>query len=178
MLTPTYKVGKRSDEWRKLKVDYIDGLGVCDALDLVPIGGWRGSGRKSKWYSPILVAVYNPIDHKYESLCRVMSGFTDEQYIRIKEKMVVLDRQPDNVVTHEQPTFWFQPQEVWEIRGADISESPVHCAAIGLQRGEGCDETKGLSLRFPRFKSVRGDKGVEQATTGVELVEMFVQQRT
>ena len=38
MITPMYQVGKRSDSWRKLKVDYIDGAGVCDSLDVVPIG--------------------------------------------------------------------------------------------------------------------------------------------
>ena len=80
-------------------------------------GGWRGSGRKSKWYSPILCAVYNPVEEQYESLCRVMSGFTDEQYKRIKQTMVVVPNKPSNVVTNETPSFWFKHAEVWEIRG-------------------------------------------------------------
>ena len=66
----------RSDGWLKLKKDYVEGLG--DSLDLVPIGGWRGSGRKKKWVSPWLVAVYDPETEIFGSVCRVMSGFTDE----------------------------------------------------------------------------------------------------
>ena len=178
MLSPTYKVGKRSDAWRKLKIDYIDGAGVCDSIDVVPIGGWRGSGRKSKWYSPILVAVYNPIDDTYESLCRVMSGFSDVEYARIKKDMTIVETKPTNIITNEEPTFWFQQNEVWEIRGADISESPVHCAGIGQHRGDECDESRGLSLRFPRFRARRIDKGIRNATTSVQMVEMFLQQRT
>ena len=34
----------------KSSEDYLDSMG--DSLDLVPIGGWRGSGRKSRWISP------------------------------------------------------------------------------------------------------------------------------
>lgn len=33
--------------------------------------------------------------------------------------------------------------------------------------------TRGLSLRFPRFMSVRGDKGVEQASTPDFLASMY-----
>ena len=44
------------------------------------IGGWRGSGRKKKWVSPWLVAVYDPETETFGSVCRVMSGFTDEFY--------------------------------------------------------------------------------------------------
>lgn len=29
-------------------------------------------------------------------------------------------------VTGESPQVWFEPREVWEIRGADLTLSPVH----------------------------------------------------
>ena len=177
MLVSKYKVGKRSDAWRKLKIDYIDGEGIADSIDVVPIGGWRGKGRKSKWYSPILCAVYNPMDDTYESLCRVMSGFTDKEYERIFNSLQVVEDKPRNVITNEKPSFWFKQKEVWEIQGADISESPVHCAGIG-QGGDGRNESRGLSLRFPRFRMLRVDKGLKNATTNLQVVEMFFQQRT
>lgn len=49
--------------------------------------------------------------------------------------------------------------QVWEIRGADLTLSPVYTAAAGLVSAE-----RGLSLRFPRFIKVREDKSIEQAS--------------
>ena len=46
-----YEAGRRSDVWRKVKNDYLDGKSVCDSIDVVPIGAWSGSGRKAAWYS-------------------------------------------------------------------------------------------------------------------------------
>lgn len=55
--------------------------------------------------------------------------------------------------------------QVWEIRGADLTLSPVHTAALGLVSDE-----RGLSLRFPRFIKLRDDKSVEQASESAHLV--------
>lgn len=52
-LPASYEPDKRADSWLKVKKDYLDDLG--DSLDLVPLGAWHGSGRKSKWWSPILL---------------------------------------------------------------------------------------------------------------------------
>ncbi|PNT72587.1 hypothetical protein BRADI_2g46780v3 [Brachypodium distachyon] len=73
-----YSASKRCDSWLKVKRDYVEGLG--DSLDLVPIGAWYGNGRKAGWYSPFLMACYNPDYEEYQSVCRVMSGFSDEFY--------------------------------------------------------------------------------------------------
>jgi DNA ligase-1 len=53
--------------------------------------------------------------------------------------------------------------QVWEIRGADISLSPVYPAAMSHLGGE-----RGLSIRFPRFIRVREDKTWEEATTAAQ----------
>ncbi|XP_073139252.1 DNA ligase 6 isoform X2 [Henckelia pumila] len=74
-----YTPSKRSDSWLKVKRDYVEGLN--DSLDLVPIGGWYGNGRKAGWYSPFLMACYNPDSEEFQSVCRVMSGFSDAFYI-------------------------------------------------------------------------------------------------
>uniref|UniRef100_A0A7S4FBY1 DNA ligase ATP-dependent C-terminal domain-containing protein n=1 Tax=Chrysotila carterae TaxID=13221 RepID=A0A7S4FBY1_CHRCT len=74
----------------------------------------------------------------------------------------------EGVETRERPTFWFEPTEVWEIKGADITISPVHRAAIGLVHPE-----RGLSLRFPRFIRKRLDKAIADATSPEQLAQMW-----
>lgn len=211
---------KRSDCWLKLKKDYVESMG--DSLDLIPIGGWRGSGRKSRWVSPWLLATYDPEEGTFGSVCRVMSGFSDQFYkentlrylgrelhvgaktetdaedegedadedeVEVESAESAAAEEEDDmpgskglagmqlrskaggVETLEQPQFWFEPSEVWEIRGADITISPKHLAAKGL-----VDPKRGLSLRFPRFIRKREDKRLDQATTPQQLAELFKKQ--
>ena len=47
-----------------------------------------------------------------------------------------LSHAAEGVETGESPLFWFAPSEVWEIRGADITVSPVHKAAAGMRARE------------------------------------------
>ncbi|KAI0374018.1 ATP-dependent DNA ligase [Pilatotrama ljubarskyi] len=178
-LPATYEPDKRTSAWLKLKKDYVVGLG--DSLDLVPIGAWHGNGRKAQWWSPILLAVWDPEAQKLVAVCKCMSGFTDAFYKSLRE------RYPENSDTCSSQPLWqpecdtgglrpevyFKPQEVWEIRGADITISPVSVAALGL-----VSQTRGLSLRFPRFISVREDKGIEDASTPEFLAKMYRDQQS
>ena len=61
--------------------DYCEGL--RDSLDLVPIGAWWGQGRKTGWFSPFLLAAWDPEKEEYQSVCRCMSGFTDTFYAEV-----------------------------------------------------------------------------------------------
>ncbi|CAN6933722.1 unnamed protein product, partial [Brassica oleracea] len=160
---------KRSDSWLKVKRDYVDGLG--DTLDLVPIGAWHGNGRKAGWYSPFLMACYNPETEEFQSVCRVMSGFSDAFYIEMKElysEDKILAKKPSHYRTGETPDMWFPAEVVWEIRGADLTVSPVHSAALGLVH-----PSRGISVRFPRFICKRADRDPEECSTAADIAEMF-----
>lgn len=164
-----YSPSKRSDKWLKVKRDYVEGLN--DTLDLVPIGAWHGNGRKAGWYSPFLMACFNPETEEYQSVCRVMSGFSDSFYIEMKQFFSgdkVLSKKPPYYQTREAPDMWFCPQVVWEIRGADFTVSPVHHAAIGLVH-----PSRGISIRFPRFISCVSDRSPEECSTAADIGEMF-----
>ncbi|KAK0536270.1 hypothetical protein OC834_001250 [Tilletia horrida] len=182
-LLSTYEPDKRCESWLKVKSDYLDSQ---DTLDLVPIGGWHGMGRKAQWWSPVLLALYDPETGVYQALCKCISGFTDAEYKRIKfeafaENTDDCQEATSSVAPFEVeydsaliPAFWWRPKEVWEIRCADITLSPVYTAARGHDLG--LDTARGLSIRFPRFMRRRDDKGVEQATTPGQLAKMFREQ--
>ncbi|KAI5309984.1 hypothetical protein KEM55_001990 [Ascosphaera atra] len=175
VLLSTYEPDKRLESWLKVKKDYS---ASSDTLDLVPIAGWHGSGRKANWWSPVLLAVRNPETGSLEAVTKCMSGFTDKFYQSMKDKY---SEGSENVISHPyyveysgpEPAVWFNPSEVWEIAFADITLSPTYTAAIGL-----VSEERGLSLRFPRFLKVREDKGIDEASSSDYLASLFRKQST
>ena len=171
MLESPYDPNKRSNKWIKLKKDYCSDL--SDTIDMCVIGAWHGNGRKAGWYSPFLMAVYDETTQTFQSLCRVMSGFSDEFYKNATERLSksVVEAKPFDVMTGESPAVWFSTREVWEIRGAEVQISPVHACAMGQ-----IHEGRGLGLRFPRFIRIRDDKGPEDTTTSADIVSMYLKQ--
>ncbi|KAI4132453.1 MAG: hypothetical protein LQ338_000673 [Usnochroma carphineum] len=172
-LLATYEPDKRLDSWLKVKKDYNTS---ADTIDLIPIAGWHGQGRKAKWWSPILLAVRNPTTGSLEAVTKCISGFTDKFYQANKEKYAegsenVIPR-PSYIEYPGHPDVWFEPQEVWEMAFADITKSPTYLAAIGL-----VDADRGLSMRFPRFLKVREDKGIDEASTSEFLAELWRKQQ-
>ncbi|KAJ5957180.1 hypothetical protein N7501_011459 [Penicillium viridicatum] len=171
-LLSTYEPDKRLESWLKVKKDYSTS---SETLDLIPIAGWHGQGRKAKWWSPILLAVRNPETGILEAVTKCMSGFTDKFYQSNKEKYAhgstnVISR-PSYVEYPGEPDVWFEPCEVWEMAFADITLSPTYPAAIGLVSDE-----RGLSLRFPRFIKVREDKSIDEATSSDYLALLWRKQ--
>ncbi|KAF2702628.1 ATP-dependent DNA ligase [Pleomassaria siparia CBS 279.74] len=178
-LLSTYEPDKRLDSWLKVKKDYNTS---AETLDLIPIGGFHGSGRKSKWWSPILLAVRNAETGSLEAVTKCMSGFTDAFYKANREKYEKDDPENSNVLASKPhyvdynggggwPAVWFEPQEVWEIAFADITLSPTYTAAVGL-----ISEERGLSTRFPRFLKIREDKGIDEATEAADLAALYRKQ--
>jgi DNA ligase-1 len=166
----TYEPANRTQNWLKLKKDYLQGIG--DTLDLVPIGAYYGRGKRTGWFGSFLLACYNPDTEQFEAVTRVGTGFSEEQMAQLhtEHAQYVLDGQRPYVACSEsvKPDVWLDPRQVWEVQCADLSLSPAYVAALGYIVAD-----KGISVRFPRLVRIRTDKKPEEATTSTQLADMY-----
>jgi DNA ligase 1 len=165
----SYRAGARGFWWIKYKREYT--VGLDDSIDGVVIGGFHGRGRRAGRYGAYLLAVYNTGRDRFESFTKVGTGFDDATLVELARRTAPLQltERPESVDTELVADAWFRPALVLEVRGAELTLSPVHRAALDRIR-----PGVGLALRFPRFTGrYRDDKGPTDATTADELVEMY-----
>ncbi|KAK7528675.1 DNA ligase [Phyllosticta citriasiana] len=167
-----YLPSKRSQNWLKVKKDYLNNLG--DSLDLVVLGAYYGKGKRTSVYGAFLLACYDPNSETYQTVCNIGTGFSDEALASLHAALSehVIEK-PKPFYSHssgntDQPDVWFEPRFVWEVKSADLTVSPRYRAAIE-ELGVG----KGISLRFPRFIRVRDDKKPEEATSSDRVADMY-----
>lgn len=166
-----YQAGTRGWLWIKFKKDYRSEM--TDTVDLVVVGAFYGKGKRGGKIGTLLMAAYNPEKDVFETVCKVGTGFKDEDLEKLDDMLrpYIIDRKHPRVVSNMEPDIWVAPALVAEIIGAEITLSPVHTCGYGVLRPDA-----GLSIRFPRFIRWRDDKGPEDATTTMEIVEMYKRQ--
>ncbi|MEM1921841.1 MAG: ATP-dependent DNA ligase, partial [Desulfurococcaceae archaeon] len=126
-----YRAGVREWLWIKYKRDYKSEM--ADTVDLVVVGGFYGRGRRGGKIGTLLMAAYNPEKNVFETVCKVGSGFKDEdldKMIDILQPYIVKEK-PFNVVANIEPDVWVRPFLVAEIIGAEITLSPLHTCGLG-----------------------------------------------
>jgi DNA ligase 1 len=173
-----YEPSRRSQNWLKVKKDYLSGAG--DSLDLVVLGAYYGKGKRTSVYGAFHLACYNPYTEQYETICNIGTGFSEALLTELYDTLspIVIDR-PKPFYDHstgknDQPDVWFEPRYVWEVKTADLTLSPRYRAAEAEFGSDGTH--KGVSLRFPRLIRVRDDKKPEDATTSRQVAEMYRKQ--
>lgn len=160
-----YRLNERNDSWMKVKPEYMTEFG--ENLDCCIIAGYYGSGHRGGKLSSFLCGLRvdenqvsqgaNPM--KFYSFFKVGGGFTATDYANIryrtsgKWKKWDRKRPPTEYIAlggdhlqYECPDEWILPSDsvVIEVKAASVAPT---------------DQFKmGFTLRFPRFKAIRGDR--------------------
>lgn len=168
-----YQPGKRNFNWIKLK--RLESGHLLDTIDCVVLGYYHGSGKRAEFgIGAILVGLYNKKCDCFQTVAKVGTGFSDEQWQDLKKQCDKLktDHRPSAVECDKQlyPDVWIAPTLVIEVRADEITRSPVHTAGRN-------EQWQGLALRFPRFMRYRPDKDATESTSVHELVTLAHQQR-
>ncbi|HEU5172830.1 MAG TPA: ATP-dependent DNA ligase [Nitrososphaeraceae archaeon] len=171
-LNSKYRAGAREYLWMKLKKEYDNALG--DSFDLTVIGALLGRGKRTGYYGALLLASYDPDSDTFQSICKVGTGFSDQDLELIYNdlKNYIVKEKHSTVRTNMKMDVWFKPKLVLEIIGSEITLSPSHTAAFGLIR-----DNFGLALRFPKYSGkIRYDKNPEDSTNTDELIKLYKKQ--
>ena len=171
-----YHLNERRDDWMKVKPEYMVEYG--ESLDCIVIGGYFGSGHRGGRLASFLCGLRvdenevrqgaNPM--KCWSFFKVGGGFTAADYAEVRHKTdgkwIKWDPKhpPTEYVElsgtnnpYERPDMWIKP--------CDSVVLEVKAASTGIT-----DRYRvGTTLRFPRFKRLRGDRDWKSALSKAEF---------
>ncbi|XP_039827743.1 DNA ligase 1-like isoform X2 [Panicum virgatum] len=120
----TYEPAKRSNNWLKLKKDYMDSIG--DSLDLVPIAAFYGRGKRTGVFGSFLLACYDEHNEEYQTICNIGTGFSEQQLEErsssLRSKVIEKPKAYYRFADTMDPDVWFEPSEVSQkIAGCNYS---------------------------------------------------------
>ncbi|MEX2028558.1 MAG: ATP-dependent DNA ligase [Candidatus Curtissbacteria bacterium] len=169
-LDAPYKAGGRGFHWIKFKRSQSGEL--SDTVDVVLLGVYTGRGKRTEFgVGGLLAGVYNEREDRFETISRIGTGLTDDEFRHVAEiaKKLRLAHKPARVVSKTEPSFWVEPKVVMEIFADEITKSPIHTA--------GEVDGVGYALRFPRLVRFREeDKRAEDCTTVEEIRKLYSNQ--
>lgn len=166
-----YQAGTRGWLWIKYKRDYKSEM--SDSVDLVVVGAFHGRGKRAGTFGALLLAAYDPESDRFKTVCKVGTGFTDEELAELPKKLEPyrIPYKHQRVDSDMEADVWFEPTLVMEVSGAELTLSPLHTCCKGWVKPDA-----GISIRFPRFIRWREDKSANEATTTREIYEMYLKQ--
>ncbi|MBI2126619.1 MAG: ATP-dependent DNA ligase, partial [Thaumarchaeota archaeon] len=125
-----YRAGAREFLWVKLKREYRSEL--TDTVDLVVVGGFYGRGRRAGRYGALLLASYDKGADMFRTVCKVGTGFTDEDLMKLYEMLQdsKIKHRHSRVDSKMEADVWFVPNLVLEIIGSETTLSPIHTAKM------------------------------------------------
>jgi DNA ligase-1 len=148
-LDSPYTPGVRGKHWFKVKH-------TLDTLDLVIVAAEWGHGRRKEWLSDYHLAVRDEESGEFMVVGKTYKGFTDMEFQEITKRLLDLE-----IASHRH-IVQVRPEIVVEVIASEIQESPTY--------------ESGMALRFARISRIRDDKGPMDATTLVELRDIYDKQ--
>ncbi|KAI0378701.1 ATP-dependent DNA ligase [Hypomontagnella monticulosa] len=160
-----YALADRSDNWIKVKPEYMSGFG--ESVDVVIIGGYYGSGHRGGILGSFLCglrASENDIKAGANpetcfSFVKVGGGFSAEDLAEVRHHTDGKWKQWDS---KKPPSEYIQLAggDKQQILRPDVWIRPSESVVISVKAasaGESDQFAKGITLRFPRFRGLRPD---------------------
>jgi DNA ligase-1 len=143
-------------------------------VDLCLVGYFRGGGKRARFgIGAVLGAVYDPPSDSFKTISRIGTGFSDEEWVRLREKLdaVAVGHRPARVDSKLDPDVWVHPVYVITVAADEITRSPMHTCGADA-------EGIGYALRFPRVQGfLREDKRPEDANTVADIIDFYLLQK-
>ncbi len=131
-----YQPGKRTDDWRKIK--------ILQRQDCVVLGWTPGQGGRGSSFGALLLGAY--VDGELRWIGQVGTGFTDQMLKDLMDRLRAIE-------TDHPPV---PDPDLAKVRGARWVRPEVVCSVEFLQVTEG-----GRKLRAPSYKGLRPDAAPE-----------------